>query len=128
MTRPESGDGGGFPAEWNDYGDREHGTWFEFNSDRSVQRSDQRRETESGSTTSNAEGEQFVSSYVANDQVSLKSAVTGVLGGTKVPAGTRGRVVSTRDGVFTSYVTVSFDNGYTEEVKKADLKKVGWFG
>ncbi|MFE3173609.1 hypothetical protein ACFXPA_27560 [Amycolatopsis sp. NPDC059090] len=46
-----------------------------------------------------------------------------------VPAGTEGRVTGTRSGLFGGdYATVQFENGYTEEVSTADLKREeGWF-
>lgn len=126
MTRPEAGGGGGLPDEWANYGDRAHGTWYEFDADRNVQRHT-RDERNLGApydpTTTRSDD---VPSYQPNDKVRAKNDVKGIFG-TKVPTGTNGRVVSTRGGLFTSYVTVEFDNGYTEEVKTSDVTKRGWF-
>lgn len=128
MTRPEAGGGSGLPNEWHDYGDRERGTWFEFDSDRSVQRAGPAPAQHSSSTFNDSlGGSTEVPKYEANDRVRSTKDVTGTFGGVKVPRGTEGRVVSTRDGIFTSYVTVQFSNGYTEEVTKSSLKKLGWF-
>jgi hypothetical protein len=125
MTRPEAGGGAGFPDEWNDYGDRERGTWFAFDDRGAVSR--ERDDTESQRADQRGWSEEQVPRYQAGDRVKITCDVNGVFTA-KVPSGTEGRVVSTRDGIFTSYVTVAFTNGYTEEVKKSDLKKVGWFG
>lgn len=127
MSRPESGDGGGFPSEWNDYGDSERGSWFTFDSDRSVRRAGTPRDDGASTSTSTGWSESNVPTYRPNDRVRARDNLTGAFGGVRVPAGTNGTVVSTRDGLFTSYVTVAFENGYTEEVKKSDLKKLGWF-
>lgn len=57
-------------------------------------------------------------------------ATRGVSGGVwhTVPAGTEGRVVATRGGLFHDYVTVEFSNGYTEEVRSSHVSHVrSWF-
>lgn len=126
MSRPESGDGAGLPSEWHDYGDREHGTWYEFDADRSVQRHTRDERDLSAAYDPATTRSDDVPSYQANDRVRAKNDVRGIFG-TRVPAGTNGHVVSTRSGLFTSYVTVEFENGYTEEVKTSDVTKRGWF-
>ena len=121
--RPEGGGGSGLPDEWFSYGDREHVDWVEWD-----RPSRDASESHHQHATPQQRGELEVPTYRQGDRVKARNAVSGgFLGGTTVPQGTRGRVVSTRDGVFTSYVTVAFDNGYTEEVKKSALSKVGWF-
>jgi hypothetical protein len=121
VTRPESGDGGGLPDEYYDYGDRERGTWFEFNRDARVIPQPPVRSSE----VQRRQEEYEVARFEQGNRVRARRDVGGMFGG-RVPNGTEGHVVSTRDGVFTSYVTVAFDNGYTEEVKTSDVKKLGW--
>jgi hypothetical protein len=47
--------------------------------------------------------------------------------GSHPPEGTRGEVIETRTGLFDSYATVKFENGYKEEVKTSDLKRHSWW-
>jgi hypothetical protein len=67
-----------------------------------------------------------VARYDAGDRVKVTGDVSGILF-TQVPRGTQGRVVSSRGGLFTSYVTVAFDNGRTVEVKESEVEKVSWW-
>lgn len=64
--------------------------------------------------------------YDVGDRVKALGDVSGMLF-TQVPAGTQGRVVSSRGGIFTSYVTVAFDNGRTVEVKESEVRRVSWW-
>jgi len=123
VSRPESGEGGGLPDEYHNYGDREHGTWFAFDSDRSVQR--HARDDRAATPFADQRGGYEVPEFNARDRVKVTRDVGGLFG-SRVPRDTVGRVVSTRDGVFHSYVTVAFDNGYTEEVRTTDLSRLGW--
>jgi hypothetical protein len=47
--------------------------------------------------------------------------------GSHVSKDAKGEVVETREGIFESYATVKFDNGYTEEVKASDLDRHSWW-
>lgn len=68
-----------------------------------------------------------MSDFDRGDRVSNTSSVGGLLGGS-VPEGTEGRITETRYGLFDSYATVEFDNGYKEEVRTDQLKREsGWF-
>lgn len=62
-----------------------------------------------------------------HDQVVANTDVGGSgIFGSHVQQGTSGEVVDTRTGLFESYATVKFANGYTEEVRASDLKKDSW--
>lgn len=125
MSRPEADGGGGLPDEYHLYGDRHNGNWYEFDSDRSVQR--HVRDDRGVPADRDDRGtENDVPDYRPNDAVKAQRNLGGVFG-TNVPRGTRGRVVSTREGVFNSYVTVEFANGYTEEVRTDAVRRVRWF-
>lgn len=65
-------------------------------------------------------------SFDVGDRVESTRPVGGMLGGAVRP-GTVGEVTSTRTGMFDEYVTVRFENGYTEEVSPSDIKYKGWF-
>lgn len=63
-----------------------------------------------------------------DDQVVSRTEVGGSgIFGSHVPEGTKGEVVETRTGLFDSYATVEFDNGYTEEVRASDLGRHSWW-
>jgi len=47
--------------------------------------------------------------------------------GSAVPAGSVGEVVSTRRGLSEEFVTVRFENGYTEELKPGVIRYESWF-
>lgn len=64
-----------------------------------------------------------VATFSDGDRVEAVEAVGGVLGGA-VPAGTRGYVELTEYGLFSERVRVRFDNGYTETVASARLRRV----
>lgn len=64
--------------------------------------------------------------FYVGDRVRSTRPVGGVFGGA-VPAGSFGEVVSTRVGLFDEFVTVRFENGYTEEIRPDLIKREGWF-
>lgn len=49
------------------------------------------------------------------------------ISGSHVPEGTRGEVVDTRSGLLHDYVTVKFENGYTEEVEASEVNEHRWW-
>lgn len=129
MTGRAEGDGGygGLPDEWHDYGDRESEAWRDVEwlvGGASVGRG-------SGKTPSD-DGDDYVREtdvmyFRDQERVRVTRDVGGILF-TRVPNGTRGRVVGTRSSVLGGvYATVAFDNGYTEEVRASDLERVGFF-
>jgi len=66
--------------------------------------------------------------YREGQQVRSTGAVGSGAFFARVPAGTRGEVVSTRNGLMGGeYLTVRFDNGYTEDVKRDDIQRDSWF-
>lgn len=125
MGRAEDGGGFGFdPDEYERYGDSQHADWIEYHSGAR------------GSRWAPTEPERLaddelvrssdVTRFDQGDKVKARYDVRGMLF-TKVPAGTEGEVVGTRTGLFTSYVTVRFANGHTEEVKASEVEKRGWW-
>jgi hypothetical protein len=60
------------------------------------------------------------------DEVVANTSIGGVFNN-HVPSGTRGEVVDSRSGLLDDYVTVRFENGYTEEVKSNEVKEQGWW-
>jgi len=123
--RAEGGDYGGLPEDYGTYGDREFGDWHEYFPGAHGARYEP-RPTGGYDENDDYVRESDVARVERNDRVRLTKSVDGIFT-TKVPKDARGVVESTRNGVFTSYATVRFENGRTEEVKTSDLKKLGWF-
>jgi len=66
--------------------------------------------------------------YNVGDAVRAKEAIAGEFGMRHVPAGTRGRVVDKQMGVLSGeFLTVEFENGYTEPLDAKSLKRDSWF-
>lgn len=66
--------------------------------------------------------------YERGDRVRNNTVIRGKLGMQHVPDNTKGQVVSTRFGLLGGeYVTVRFENGYTEEVKIAEIERRSWW-
>lgn len=125
IGRAEGGGGFGFdPEEYGRYGDSEHAEWRNYDvgaRGRWVAREPERLEDHELVRS------EELARYEPGDRVRAVDDVSGILF-TQVPAGTEGRVVSTRGGLLTSYVTVAFANGQTREVKESEVKKVSWWG
>ncbi len=68
-----------------------------------------------------------MTNWEKHDEVVAKTDVGGGIFGSHVPEGTKGEAVETHTGLFESYATVRFENGYTEEVKTSDLKRHSWW-
>jgi hypothetical protein len=61
-------------------------------------------------------------------RVKSVGAVGGGVFSSSVPAGTTGKITGGRSGLMGGeYVTVEFDNGYTEEVRATDVKRDSWW-
>lgn len=119
--RPEGGAGGGWSSEHERFGDATHPSWSdEF-------RYDRLSSTERGFVPGPTyERQEAVAEFSRNERVTATSNIGGAV--TRVPSGTVGTVVSHRSGLFTDYVTVEFDNGYTEEVRERDVQRTRtWF-
>jgi hypothetical protein len=64
--------------------------------------------------------------FASGDRVRNRGPVGGAAF-SHVPDHTRGRVVSTREGLLgDDFAVVEFDNGYTEEVRAERLERRGW--
>ena len=71
--------------------------------------------------------EDSVIRWEAGDKVRSRDTVRGSFMA-HVPAGTRGRVVDKRMGALSGeWLTVEFDNGYTEIVRPDALRRDSWF-
>lgn len=125
--RPEGSDFGGYNSE--DFESYDGEAWQEFTPFRPGDASMAERpsaETAASGWAGFKWTEDQPESYDVGDRVQNVRRVGGVLGGA-VPEHTIGEVVSTRSGMFDDYVTVRFDNGYTEEVAPEDIEHKGWF-
>lgn len=128
VERAENGGGyGGLPEDYGSYGDREHGEWHEYwPGSRGSHWVPTRESNDDDESDLGLVREADVARFNEGDRVKALGKIGGVLFA-RVPAGTEGRVVESRTGVLTEYVTVSFANGYTEECRASDLERLGWW-
>ena len=65
--------------------------------------------------------------YSTGDRVESTTNIKGAVFN-HVGRGTQGRVTDAKTGLLGGdYVTVEFDNGYTEEVRTEDVKRASWW-
>lgn len=71
--------------------------------------------------------EESATRWGTGDKVRSRDTIRGTFM-EHVPAGTRGRVVDKQMGALSGeWLTVEFENGYTEKVRSDALKRDGWF-
>lgn len=121
--RPEGSGGFG----WDDYGSNPDDAFEPYRPRAGLQPLPEVEPMPASSRYEPNSGEGQTAAFQAGDKV---ESVRGVGGGIidRVPAGTPGKVVSTRHGLVAEYVTVEFDNGYIEEVATSEIERERtWF-